>query len=78
MHTQLVFKYYISIIKVTDARVYLEITRFMQPMPILMPPSAKSFLGSKPLRPAHILYYELPAEVKPMDALAPPTLNVKF
>ena len=44
-------------IKVMCTRVYLErtVTRFMQPMPILTPPSTKSFLGSNPFRPAHIL-----------------------
>ena len=44
-------------LKVTGTRVYLEITvtRFMQPMPILTPPSPKSVLGSNPFRPAHIL-----------------------
>jgi len=43
--------------KVTGTCVYLEIavTRFMQPMPILTPPSTKSFLGLNPFRPAHIL-----------------------
>jgi len=44
-------------IKVTGTRIDLEmvVTRFMQPMPILTPPSTKSFLGSNPFRPTHIL-----------------------
>ena len=47
---------YLSL-KVTATRVDLEIavTRFMQPMPILTPLSNKSFLGSNPFGPAHIL-----------------------
>ena len=44
-------------LKVMGTLVYLEIavTRFMQPMPILTPPNTKSFLGSNPFRPTHIL-----------------------
>jgi len=44
-------------VKVTGTCVYLEITvtRFMQPMPILTPPSTKLFLWSNPFRPTHIL-----------------------
>ena len=48
---------YMYDIKITGTRIDLEIavTRFIQPMPILTPPSTKSFLGSNPFRPAHIL-----------------------
>ena len=44
-------------IKVMGIRVYLEITvtRFMQPMSILTPPSTKSVLGSNPFRSTYIL-----------------------
>ena len=47
----------VLLLKVTGTRVYLEITvtRFMQPMPILTPPSTKLVLGSNPFRPAQIL-----------------------
>jgi len=38
----------------------------MQPMPILM-----LFLGWNPFRPAHIVQYELPMEVKPQGHLGP-------
>ena len=46
-----------SYLKVMGTWVYLQITvtRFMQLMPILIPPSTKSFLGSNPFRRAHVL-----------------------
>ena len=60
-------------LKVTGTLVYLEITatRFMQPTPILTPPSTKVVLGPNTFRPAHILQRELPADAKPQARLGP-------
>ena len=46
----------VRLLKVTGTRE-ITVTRFMQHMPILTPPSANLFLGSNPFRPAaHIIF----------------------
>ena len=71
---------WVKLIKVTGTRVYLEIavTRFMQPMPILTPPSLSCFWDGTHSDQPTFCNTNFLQRWSHKDALAPPTWNGKF